>query len=95
MQTKVSRSQVIIEPHITEKSTALSADNKYVFKVHPKANKLEVRRAMREIYDVVPRDIRVMSVPGKKRRLGRTEGRKPGYKKAVVTLQEGDTIDLV
>ena len=68
--------------------------NKYVFKVSPRANKNEVKKAIEEVYGVKVEKINNINIPRKKRVRGRTEGWKPGYKKAVVTLKEGDKIDL-
>lgn len=81
---------VIKEPVITEKATHLNSFNKYVFKVYPDANKLMVKNAIEKLYKGVEvKDIRIINVRGKQRRLGRFEGFKPGYKKAIVTLKKG------
>jgi large subunit ribosomal protein L23 len=80
---------------LTEKSTQLQAMNKYVFEVDRRAGKPEIKRAIEEIFKVTVEDVRTMNVRGKLKRLGRYEGKRPSWKKAVVTLQAGDTIDAV
>lgn len=86
---------VIIEPVVTEHSTLLAAEqDAYTFVVAPDANKPEIRRAVAELFDVDVRKVRTMNMPGKVRRVGRHIGRRPGYKKAIVTLVEGEQIDL-
>lgn len=80
---------------LTEKSTALQASNKYVFEVDRRAAKPEIKRAIEEIFKVTVTDVRTMNMRGKLKRLGRYEGMRPSWKKAVVTLAEGDTIDAV
>lgn len=86
--TKVYR--IIQEPIITEKATYLNSLSKYVFKVYPEANKIMIKNAVEKLYkDVKVKDVRIINVRGKKRRLGRYDGRKSGYKKAIVTLKKG------
>ena len=90
---------VLQEPHITEKATDLAENNKYVFKVKPKANKIEVKKAIESLYEVKVDKVNMTAIQPKKRRLGRYEGWKDGLKqgskKAVVTLAKGQTIDLI
>lgn len=95
MKTKINKDQVIIRPHLTEKATQLNQAGQYVFQVHPKANKMEVSQAIQRIFKVKPVSVRVIFLPGKKRRLGRSEGRRPGYKKAIVQLKKGESIELL
>ncbi len=86
--------EVVKEPHISEKSTILGEKNKYVFKVQSDANKLEIKKAVEGIYGVNVLSISTINIPKKKRRLGRTQGFKKAYRKAVVTLKEGQKIEL-
>lgn len=95
MKSKLNKNQVIICPHLSEKATQLVQGGQYVFQVHPKVNKLEIEKAVRRIFKVEPVSVRIISVPAKKRRLGRSEGRRPGYKKAIVQLKGGESIELV
>jgi len=93
---------VIIAPVVTEKSTdQMDAENVYTFIVSNDANKIEIGQAIEKLWDVTVQDVRTMRYPGKARRsfLGRmarnqNRGRRPGFKKAVVKLAEGDTIEL-
>lgn len=89
--------EVLVRPVITEKSSELQFEhNKYTFEVVPDANKPEVRRAVEEMFDVRVVNVATMNVSGKKRRVrGRWQmGRRKDWKKAIVTLAEGDSIDV-
>lgn len=84
---------VIKYPIVTEKGTALSSENKYLFCVALKANKNQVKKAVEEIYKVRVSKVHIINQHGKKRRLRYKEaGYKPGFKKVIVTLKEGDKI---
>ena len=87
--------EIIIAPVVTEKSTKLNQDeNKYVFKVDPKANKCEIKDAIEKIFKVKVVGISTINAKTKKKRVGRYSGLTNRYKKAVVTLSEGQTIEL-
>ena len=87
--------QVIIMPLVSEKNSNLRADqNKYVFRVEIKANKLQIRNAVEELFKVRVEDVTTMRMHGKPKRMGRFEGRRPDWKKAVVQLKKGETIEL-
>lgn len=80
---------------ITEKSTiAKDQNNKYMLEVDPRANKIEIADAVEKLFKVKVLDVRVMNVPGKKKRMGRIVGRKRSWKKAVVTLLPGSRIEV-
>jgi len=79
---------IIIKPVITEKSTRLMEDNKYTFVVDKRANKVEIKKAVEELFDVKVNSVNTMNVRGKFRRLGVHRGFRPGWKKAIVTLDE-------
>jgi large subunit ribosomal protein L23 len=85
----------IKHPHISEKSTTLGSTGTYVFLVEKNATKPAVRQAIKSLYNVDAEAVRMVNVKPKKRRLGRTEGTKPGYKKAYVTLREGQSLDIL
>ncbi|MEW6719127.1 MAG: 50S ribosomal protein L23 [Thermodesulfobacteriota bacterium] len=88
-------SDVIKRPLITEKSTLLKGvSNCVLFAVDSRANKKEVRDAVEKSFKVKVVDVRTMNVAGKAKRRGRTVGLRPGWKKAVVTLKEGDKIEF-
>ncbi len=86
--------QIIIRPLITEKNTTLMEYNKYCFEVDRYASKPQIKNAIENIFDVAVINVRTMNVRGKKRRRGREYGYQRDWKKAIVTLAEGDTIDL-
>jgi large subunit ribosomal protein L23 len=87
--------KIIRRPVISEKSTLLTErHNKYVFEVAPEANKIQIRRAVEEVFRVNVTKVRTMRVPGKRKRVRLQVGLTPGWKKAIVTLKEGDRIDL-
>lgn len=80
---------------VTEKSTAArDASNKYMFEVDRGANKVEITNAVEKLFKVKVVDVRVMHVLGKKKRMGRTIGQKSSWKKAVVTLAAGNSIEF-
>jgi large subunit ribosomal protein L23 len=86
---------IILEPVTTEKTTRKrEVSNEVAFVVARDANKIEIRNAVRELFDVDVVAVRTIRVPGKVKRLGRSEGTRPGYKKAIVKLKEGQTIEF-
>lgn len=80
--------------HRTEKATALGMMNHYVFQLDRSANKQEFRKSMERHYDVHVEKVRIINVMGKKRRVKGVPGWAPGYKKAIVTVQPGEKIDI-
>ncbi len=87
--------RVLRPPHITEKATRLSEQKQYVFKVSPEANKIEIKKAIQDIYKVNVLAVRIINIPPKKRRLGKTTGWKQGYKKAIVKIKKDQKIELL
>ena len=87
---------VIIAPVVTEKCNALIQENKYTFRVHPDAGRIEIARAVEELFKVKVAKVNVMNYLGKAKRAGRTAkmGRRADWKRAVVTLAEG-TIEII
>lgn len=85
---------VIIKPVITEKSMNLLADNKYTFIVDKRSNKTEIRKAIEDIFNVKVDKVCTINVKGKKKRMGRFEGKRADRKKAIVTLKAGHKIPL-
>lgn len=86
--------QIIVRPVVTEKSTELAAANQYVFEVHKKANKIEIRKAISMVFGVRVDKVRTQVVRGDMRRVGAHYGLRPSWKKAIVTLHPDDSIDL-
>ncbi len=85
---------VIQQPIVTEKSSiAREEENIATFRVAPGATKHEIRRAVEELFEVKVTTVRTMQQPGKKKRVGKKIGRKPAWKKAIVELAEGHTIE--
>lgn len=80
-----------ISPRVRDR---VEARSKFTFEVAPDASKVEIRRAVEQLFEVKVTSVRTMNVRGKKRRLGRHLGRKPHWKKAVVEVAEGDMIEL-
>jgi large subunit ribosomal protein L23 len=87
--------EVIVRPLVTEKSTEqLEREGAYSFVVARDANKIEIARAIETLFNVKVRDVRTMQYRGKEKRLGRFVGRRAAWKKAVVRLREGDSIEI-
>lgn len=86
--------QVLFRPLVTEKASGLGAVNKYVFAVAPKANKITIKKAIAELYGVSPLAVNVINLRGKNVRYGRTSGQTRAWKKAIVTLRQGETIKV-
>lgn len=87
--------RILYSPHVTEKATILSEENKYVFKVWPKANKIEIRKAVQEVYGVDVVGVKVINIHEKRRKRGRQSGWKKGYKKAIIEIKEGQKIEIL
>jgi len=85
---------VLLKPVVSEKSYALMAANKYTFRVHPEANKTQVRQAVEEVFGVRVEDVRTVNVRSKPKRRGWTSGRTREWKKAIVELHPDDSIEL-
>ena len=77
---------IILAPVVTEKSVAMMADKKYTFKVDKNANKIQIAQAVEKIFGVKVSKVNTISMKGAKRRMGRFEGYRPDWKKAIVTL---------
>ncbi|MBQ6757709.1 MAG: 50S ribosomal protein L23 [Selenomonadaceae bacterium] len=85
---------ILIRPLITERGTDLMQDNKFVFVVDKRANKIQIAQAVKEIFNVTVEAVNTMNVKGKTKSRGRTMGKTSSYKKAIVKLAEGQTIEL-
>jgi large subunit ribosomal protein L23 len=92
--------QVLIKPILTEKQTAISDKfpNRYGFRVAPRANKAEIKKAVEDMYGVTVVSVNTMNYAGKKKnrytKSGVINGKTPAFKKAIITLKEGEVIDL-
>lgn len=85
---------LVHRPIVTEKATMLLEQNKYVFEVIPKATKPQIKAAIETLFDVKVKSVNTLLPPRKKRRVGKYVGYKTQYKRAIVTLVEGDSITL-
>lgn len=86
-------SGIILRPHVSEKASQFQQNNEYVFEVLSSATKLTVRDAVERTYGVNASKVRIINVKPRKVRLGRFQGTKPGFKKAIVKLKIGQKID--
>jgi len=89
----VDPAQMILEPIITEKAISAKAENRYVFKVHPRATKIDIKRAIEKLFKVSVKDVNTISSKGKQRMTGLKIGHTPSYKKAYVTLKKDQKIE--
>ncbi|HHV80978.1 MAG TPA: 50S ribosomal protein L23 [bacterium] len=85
---------IIIRPVISEKTTLLRLSRKYEFVVSPFANKIEIKRAVEDIFDVKVEKVNIVNKKGKEKRMGMYVGKTPAYKRALVTLAEGHSISF-
>ena len=87
-------SQVIIRPVVSEKSYVLAANDRYTFRVHPDAHKTQIRQAVEELFEVKVARVNIVKVPAKPKRRGLIKGTRQGWKKAIVKLHPGQTIEF-
>ena len=86
--------QVLIAPVVSEKSYSLITDRKYTFRVHEDAHKTQVRQAVEELFGVTVLGVNIVKVQPKPKRRGMSKGTRPGWKKAIVQLREGESIEI-
>jgi large subunit ribosomal protein L23 len=86
--------EVLLAPVVSEKSYSLITDRKYTFKVHKDAHKTQIRPAVEELFDVNVMNVNVVKVQAKPKRRGVHRGTRPGWKKAIVQLREGESIEI-
>ncbi|MCP6718145.1 MAG: 50S ribosomal protein L23 [Patescibacteria group bacterium] len=86
--------QILKSPHITEKATDLAKENKYVFRVYPRTNKIEIKKAVELLYGVKVLSVKIIKVPPKKRVFKGIKGERSGYKKAIVEVLKGQKIEI-
>jgi len=90
----MNSNDIIIRPIISEKTTELMEQHKYVFQVARDANKLTVKQALKDLFNVTPEKVNILNVRGKNRRLRYRIGKRSAWKKAIVTLSAGDKIEI-
>lgn len=86
--------RVLIKPVVSEKATFIGQFNQYVFEVHPSTNKIVIKKAIQALYGVEPIKINIINVSGKSVRYGRNKGKTKRWKKAIVTLKQGQSIQV-
>jgi large subunit ribosomal protein L23 len=91
---KLDPTQILLAPVVSEKSYHMVNARQYCFRVHPDAHKLQVRQAVEAQFDVEVESVNIVAVPSKPKRRGTSRGRRPGWKKAIVKLREGHTIEI-
>ena len=84
----------LIRPIITEKVSFLGMYNQYVFEVSAKTNKVEIKKSIKSLYGISPIKVNIINVRGKVTRHGRTTGKRKNWKKVIITLKQGDKIDV-
>ena len=86
--------EILLAPVVSEKSYSLIGEGKYVFRIHPDAHRTQVRQAVEQLFDVHVEGVNVLKVQAKPKRRGMQKGVKPGWKKAIVQLREGESIEI-
>ena len=86
--------EVLLAPVVSEKSYSLQTDRKYTFKVHKDAHKTQIRQAVEELFEVNVENVNIVKVQAKPKRRGMSMGKRPGWKKAIVQVREGDSIPI-
>jgi len=90
----LTNEQVILAPVVSEKSYAGIADRRYTFRVHEDAHKTQVRQAIEQLFDVHVERVNIVKVQAKPKRRGLFKGTRPGWKKAIVQVREGESIEI-
>lgn len=85
---------VLLRPHTSEKAVSQGAQNQYVFEVAPQSSKDQVVSAIGDLYGIVPEQVNIVNMGGKQTRFGKTQGATKSWKKAIITLPSGKTIDV-
>jgi len=87
--------RILKSPHVTEKASRLAKENQYIFKIFSQANKIQVKKAVEELYNVDVLKVRIIRIHSKRKRVGGVEGKKKGYKKAIVKIKQGQKIPIL
>ncbi len=92
--TALQNEQILLAPVVSEKSYAGIADGRYTFKVHPEAHRTQVRQAVEQLFGVHVERVNIVKVQAKPKRRGLFKGTRPGWKKAIVQVREGEAIEI-
>jgi large subunit ribosomal protein L23 len=90
----LTNEQIVLSPVVSEKSYSGIADRRYTFKIHPDAHKTQVRQAIEQLFDVHVERVNIVKVQPKPKRRGLFKGTRQGWKKAIVQVREGETIEI-
>lgn len=93
-EAPLTGNQILVKPLVTEKASSLGSLNKYVFAVHPKVNKVEIKKEIKKMYNVNPQHVNIVTMRGRLVRYGRTTGTTKKWKKAIITLKPGQSIEV-
>jgi large subunit ribosomal protein L23 len=91
---RMDPTQILIAPVVSEKSYHLINSRQYCFRIHPDAHKTQVRQAVEKQFDVQVESVKIVAMPAKPKRRGLSRGHRPGWKKAIVKLREGNEIEI-
>lgn len=86
--------KILVKPLVTEKGSVMNEENKYIFEVAKIANKIEIAKAIVEVYGIKPASVNIIKIQGKKTRYGKIAGKRKDWKKAIVTLPKGESIKV-
>ena len=92
--TGLTHEQILLSPVVSEKSYSGIAEGRYTFKVHPDAHRMQVRQAVEDLFDVHVERVNIVTVRAKPKRRGLFKGTRPGWKKAIVQVRQGETIEI-
>ena len=92
--TALTNEQILLSPVVSEKSYSGIAEGRYTFKVHPDAHRMQVRQAVEDLFNVHVERVNIVMVQAKPKRRGLFKGTRPGWKKAIVQVREGETIEI-
>ena len=92
--TALTNEQILLSPVVSEKSYSGIAEGRYTFKVHPDAHRMQVRQAVEDLFGVHVERVNIVKVQPKPKRRGLFKGTRPGWKKAIVQVREGETIEI-
>lgn len=92
--TTAPQKRVLLGAHVSEKAASVEATGRYTFKVSLDSTKLEIKQEIKSHYGVLPESVRVMHVEGKRKSFGKNKGKRSDWKKAIVTLPKGKSIDI-
>ncbi len=92
--TGLTNEQILLAPVVSEKSYAGIAEGRYTFRIHPDAHRMQVRQAIEQLFEVHVERVNIVKVQPKPKRRGLFKGTRPGWKKAIVQVREGETIEI-